>query len=86
MKPVMNLGEVGFDDVEESGLYTCSRGHISDHVKPQTHQSIHAAQPHQGLDAAVATVCRTTSRRSPRRRCARPEKPGAARASLAGLH
>ena len=30
MKPFMNLDEVAFDDVEENGLYTSSRGQISD--------------------------------------------------------
>lgn len=32
MKPVMNLDEVAFDDVEENGVYTSSRGQISDHI------------------------------------------------------
>ena len=32
MKPVMNLDEVEFDDVEKNGLYTSSRGQISDHM------------------------------------------------------
>ena len=32
MKPLMNLDEVAFDDVEENGLYTSSRGQISDHI------------------------------------------------------
>jgi uncharacterized cupin superfamily protein len=32
MKPVMNIDEVKFDDVEENGLYTSSRGQISDHI------------------------------------------------------
>ena len=32
MKPVMNLDEVEFDDVEENGLYTSSRGQISSHI------------------------------------------------------
>jgi hypothetical protein len=32
MKPVMNIDEVKFDDVEENGLYTSSRGRISDHI------------------------------------------------------
>ena len=32
MKPVMNLDEVAFDDIEENGLYTSSRGQISDHI------------------------------------------------------
>ncbi len=32
MKPIMNLDEVHFDDVEESGIYTSSRGQISDHI------------------------------------------------------
>jgi uncharacterized cupin superfamily protein len=32
MKPVMNLDEVQFDDVEENGFYTSSRGRISDHI------------------------------------------------------
>lgn len=32
VKPVMNLDEVTFDDVEENGRYTSSRGTISGHV------------------------------------------------------
>jgi uncharacterized cupin superfamily protein len=32
MKPIMNLAEVEFDDVEENGLYTSSRATISDHI------------------------------------------------------
>lgn len=32
MKPVMNLDEVEFDDVEENGLYTSKRATISDHI------------------------------------------------------
>jgi uncharacterized cupin superfamily protein len=32
VKPIMNLDEVAFDDVEENGLYTSSRGQISDHI------------------------------------------------------
>jgi hypothetical protein len=32
MKPVMNIDDVKFDDVEENGLYTSSRGQISDHI------------------------------------------------------
>jgi hypothetical protein len=31
-KPVMNIDEVKFDDVEENGLCTSSRGQISDHI------------------------------------------------------
>jgi hypothetical protein len=31
-KPFMNLDEVHFDDVEENGFYTSSRGQISDHI------------------------------------------------------
>jgi uncharacterized cupin superfamily protein len=31
-KPVMNLDEVEFDDVEENGLYTSSRGTIGRHI------------------------------------------------------
>lgn len=31
-KPLMNLDEVFFDDVEENGKYTSSRGQISDHI------------------------------------------------------
>jgi uncharacterized cupin superfamily protein len=31
-KPLMNLDEVDFDDVEESRKYTASRGQISDHI------------------------------------------------------
>jgi uncharacterized cupin superfamily protein len=32
MKPVMNLDEAEFDDVEENGLYTSSRAQISDRI------------------------------------------------------
>jgi uncharacterized cupin superfamily protein len=32
VKPVMNLDEVEFDDVEENGIYTSSRATISDHI------------------------------------------------------
>ena len=32
MKPVMNLEEVAFDDVEENGFYTSSRGQISNQI------------------------------------------------------
>ena len=32
VKPVMNLDEVAFDDVEENDLYTSRRGQISDHI------------------------------------------------------
>lgn len=32
MKPIMNLDEVAFDDVEENGKYTSSRGQISDRI------------------------------------------------------
>ncbi len=32
MKPIMNLDEVELDDVEENGVYTSSRGQISDHI------------------------------------------------------
>ena len=31
-KPIMNLDEVAFDDIEENGKYTSSRGQISDHI------------------------------------------------------
>ncbi|HEY6458317.1 MAG TPA: cupin domain-containing protein [Steroidobacteraceae bacterium] len=31
-KPIMNLDEVTFDDVEENSLYTSRRGQISDHI------------------------------------------------------
>lgn len=32
LKPIMNLADVVYDDVEENGLYTSSRGQISDHI------------------------------------------------------
>jgi uncharacterized cupin superfamily protein len=32
VKPIMNLDDVVFDDVEVNGLYTSSRGQISDHI------------------------------------------------------
>ena len=35
VKPIMNLDEVAFDDVEENGLYTSKRGQISDHIGAQ---------------------------------------------------
>jgi uncharacterized cupin superfamily protein len=31
-KPIMNLTDAVFDDVEENGLYTSSRAQISDHI------------------------------------------------------
>jgi len=31
-KPMMNLDEVEFDDVEDNGVYTSKRGQISDHI------------------------------------------------------
>ena len=32
VKPIMNLHDVEFDDVEENGVYTSKRGQISDHI------------------------------------------------------
>jgi uncharacterized cupin superfamily protein len=32
VKPIMNLDEVEFDDIEENGIYTSSRGRISAHI------------------------------------------------------
>lgn len=32
VKPIMNLDEVEFDDIEENGPYTSSRGQISGHI------------------------------------------------------
>jgi uncharacterized cupin superfamily protein len=32
VKPIMNLDDVEFDDIEENGLYTLRRGQISDHI------------------------------------------------------
>jgi uncharacterized cupin superfamily protein len=32
VKPVMNLDEVAFDDVEENGIYTSSRATIGEHI------------------------------------------------------
>lgn len=32
VKPLMNLDDVEFDDVEENGIYTSSRGQISDRI------------------------------------------------------
>jgi len=32
MKPIMNLGEAEFDDVEDEGFYTSKRATISDHI------------------------------------------------------
>ena len=36
MNPIMNLDAVEFDDVEENGIYTSSRGQISDHIGAKT--------------------------------------------------
>lgn len=35
VKPIMNLDEVAFDDVEENGYYTSRRAQISDHIGAQ---------------------------------------------------
>jgi uncharacterized cupin superfamily protein len=35
MRPIMNLDEVEMDDVEVNGIYTSSRGQISDHIGAQ---------------------------------------------------
>jgi uncharacterized cupin superfamily protein len=35
VKPIMNLDDVEFDDVEENGYYTSKRGQISDHIGAQ---------------------------------------------------
>lgn len=35
LKPILNLDDVQFDDVEENGRYTSSRGQISDHIGAQ---------------------------------------------------
>ena len=32
MRPIMNLDQAEFDDVEENGIYTSSRATISDHI------------------------------------------------------
>jgi uncharacterized cupin superfamily protein len=32
VKPIMNLDDVAFDDIEDNGLYTSKRGQISDHI------------------------------------------------------
>jgi uncharacterized cupin superfamily protein len=32
MKPIMNLDDVEFDDIEENGLYTSKRGQFSEHI------------------------------------------------------
>jgi hypothetical protein len=32
IKPVMNLDDVQFDDIEDNGSYTSSRGQVSDHI------------------------------------------------------
>jgi uncharacterized cupin superfamily protein len=32
VKPVLNLGEVEFDDLEENGIYTSSRATIGEHI------------------------------------------------------
>jgi uncharacterized cupin superfamily protein len=32
VKPFMNLDEIEYGDIEENGLYTSSRGQISDHI------------------------------------------------------
>jgi len=35
MKPIMNLDEVEFDDIEDNGYYTSKRATISDHIGAQ---------------------------------------------------
>ena len=45
VKPIMNLDEVEFDDVEENGLYTSSRGRISDHIGARKLASLLSATP-----------------------------------------
>lgn len=35
MKPIMNLDDVEFDDIEENGYYTSRRGQISNHIGAQ---------------------------------------------------
>jgi uncharacterized cupin superfamily protein len=35
IKPIMNLDEAVFDDIEENGLYTSSRATIGDHIGAQ---------------------------------------------------
>jgi uncharacterized cupin superfamily protein len=35
IKPIMNLDDVEFDDVEENGYYTSKRAQISDHIGAQ---------------------------------------------------
>ena len=35
IKPIMNLDEVEFDDIEDNGRYTSKRGQISDHIGAQ---------------------------------------------------
>ena len=35
IKPIMNLDDAVFDDVEENGIYTSSRARISDHIGAQ---------------------------------------------------
>lgn len=32
VKPIMNLDEVPFDDIEDNGIYTSRRGQISNHI------------------------------------------------------
>jgi len=34
-KPIMNVDDVEFDDVEDNGIYTSKRGTISDHIGAQ---------------------------------------------------
>ena len=43
LKPIMNLDEVAFDDVEENGIYTSSRGQISDRIRNQILPSLRRA-------------------------------------------
>ena len=32
IKPILNLDEVTFDDIEDNGYFTSKRGQISDHI------------------------------------------------------
>ena len=41
VKPIVNLAEVEFDDVEENGLYTSSRGPISDSIGARIPATFH---------------------------------------------
>ena len=44
-KPIMNLDEVAFDDIEENGKYTSKRGSIGRHIGARKRSASDGAGP-----------------------------------------